>query len=136
MDPADLQAWFDTYIATFAALARGEHDEAERMLDFYAVPLLQTSPGGAVVRGTAAEVVDPLRPQFAALQADDYERSDTLQSRIEVLNDAAAIYTGEFSRIRRDGSEIARFWTTYWIADGEAGRRIFALALRSAAPSP
>ena len=66
------------------------------------------------------------------MQAANYDRSEVLESRVEILNRVSALYRGHFSRRRSDRSEIGRLRVTYLLTDRGAGRRIAALVVHSA----
>jgi hypothetical protein len=51
VDAAGLSRWFDEYLDTFAACARGDREIAS-LLRYYAVPLIVTSDDGVVVSTT------------------------------------------------------------------------------------
>ena len=124
--------WFDRYLEAFAACGRGESDDLESLLEYYDVPLLLSSDAAAVTLATAEQVLGFVRSQVETMRADRYDRSETLASEAVALNRTCALHTAEFSRHRRDGTEIGRFRATYLITTGESGRRLSALVLHSA----
>ena len=129
MDEDSIRAWFDEYSEAFAALGRGESEDLQAFLEYYAVPLLLATDDGAHALTTAEEVLAFARQQVEGLRAADYDHTDTLDSELTTLNAASALYSADFARRKADDSEIARFGVTYLIADGAAGRRIAALAV-------
>jgi hypothetical protein len=46
MDVADIERWHDSYVADFAAVVRGDIDDARHLLSYYAFPLLVRSDAG------------------------------------------------------------------------------------------
>ena len=131
MTSSDVQDWFDAYLETFAAFGRGDRDDIDGLLRYYDVPLLLTTERGALVLNSEASVTRALREQIDGMQAADYNRSDVLESGLEILNGVSALYRGHFSRRRSDRSEIGRLRVTYLLTD-RAGWRIAALLVHSA----
>jgi hypothetical protein len=102
------------------------------LLHYYGVPLLLTTDAAAVALVTEDEVLNAVRQQVTGMRAAGYDRSETLDSDMIVLNATSALHTAGFSRQRADGSEIGRLRATYLIIDGPHGRRISALAVHAA----
>src|SRR5919109_4129740 len=127
--PTDIESWFDGYLEAFGAYAPGDTDDPKTLLGFYNVPLLLTTDDGLLVLATENDVTRAIRQQVEAMRAASYERSDVLESDVTVLNRASILYHGDFSRRRRDGSEIQRLQVTYLVAQASAGPRIAALAV-------
>lgn len=132
MDDAVLSAWFDQYLTTFAALARGDSDDTDELLQYYALPLLVTTNDAAQVLSTAEDVTDFARRQAERLRAVNYDHSTMLGGAVRPLNASTALYETTFARERADGSEIARLGVTYLIAEADEGLRIFVLAVHAA----
>jgi hypothetical protein len=127
MDNAEIALWFAGYLDSFAALGRGEDDDVERILDYYAVPLMVSTDDECLVLTDAAQVKALAKQQFEGLRADGYDHSEVLDSDSTILNQSCVVHRGRFTRIRADGSEISRIESTYLIVDGPAGRRISVL---------
>ena len=123
--------WFGKYLSAFAACGRGESDDLDALLAFYGVPLVLTTDAAALVLATKDEVLSTIRQQIDSMRAADYHRSDTLSSELKPLNATTALHTAEFSRRRRDGTEIGRLRATYLITAGADGHRISALVVRT-----
>jgi hypothetical protein len=132
MNSSDVQEWFDTYLDTFAAFGRGDRADIDGLLRYYDVPLLLTTDAGALALESKDSVARAVQEQIDGMQAANYDRSEVLESRAEILNGVSALYRGHFSRRRGDGSEIGRLRVTYLITDRAAGRRITALVVHSA----
>ena len=126
-----IRAWFDEYLRAFAACGRGDSDDLEVLLQYYGVPLLLSTDEAALTLTTADEVLSVARRQFEGLRAENYDRSEALNSEVVALNATSALSTVDFSRRRKDGSEIGRLRATYLITDGENGRRISALVVHT-----
>jgi uncharacterized NTF2-like protein DUF6841 len=126
---ADIRAWFDQYLAAFAACGRGESDDLATLLRYYAVPLVLSTDEAAVALTSKAQVLNALGGQIEGMRAAGYDRSETLDSEVIAINATSALHTAEFSRRRPDGGEIGRLRATYLITDGTDGRRIAALAV-------
>ena len=131
MTPADVEDWFAEYLEVYAACGRGETDDLTVLLDYYLVPLLLTAEPGALSLTTGTDVLEAVRGQVEGMRADGYARTETLAAETEVLNASTALYRGFFARMRADGSEIARFGSTYVIVDVAEGRRIAGLLVDS-----
>jgi hypothetical protein len=123
--------WFDNYLSAFAACGRGESDDLDALLAYYRVPLVLTTDAVALVLATKDEVLSTIRQQIDSMRAAGYDRSDTLSSELNTLNATTALHTAEFSRRRRDGTEIGRLRATYLITAGADGYRISALVVRT-----
>ena len=127
---ADIERWFREYLNAFAACGRGD-SEPGSLIAYYGVPLLLSTDDGFVALTTAHEVVAMAQRQVDAMRAADYDHSDVLHFEISPLNSASALCRGEFSRRRRDRSEIGRLTATYLVTDAGDNRRISALAVHS-----
>jgi len=120
--------WFDQYLETYAACARGDREIAA-LLGYYAVPMLITSDNGVIALTSGEEVASVMQGQLDGLRASGYHHSDVLHAEVIELNSASALYRGTFSRRHRDGGEIACLTVTYLLTDGPSGIRISMLAL-------
>ena len=118
--------WFDEYLGVFAACGRGEREPAE-VLRYYDVPLLLTTDTGALALPDETAVVGMVTQQADAMRSSGYETTEILASETTRINAVTALYTGDFSRRRADGSEINRLSATYVITARDGGRRISAL---------
>lgn len=131
MDEFEVKRWFDVYGGDFVALGRGDSDDVRRLLDYWGVPLLFSSDAGSMVLLDEAQVLGAAQQQIDGMRSAGYDRSNELGGETTVLNRSCAIHRGRFSRLRADGTEIARLVVTYVITDGPAGRRISAIVLHS-----
>ena len=131
MELADIRAWFNEYLAVFAACGRRESDDLRALLQYYGVPLLLTTDEAAVALATEDEILNAVRRQIEGMRAAGYNRSETLSSDLVAINATSALHTAEFSRQRADGTEIGRLRATYLITVGPKGRRISALAVHA-----
>jgi hypothetical protein len=132
MDQDEVRRWFDSYLADFGALGRGELDDVRRILDHYGVPMLVSTDAGSTVLTDEEQVVAVAARQVEGMRAAGYDRSEVLSGETAVLNDTCAIHHGRFARVREDGSEISQVEATYVITDDAPGRRISALIVHSA----
>ena len=132
MKSSDVHDWFDAYLETFVAFGRGHRADIEGLREYYDVPLLLTTDRGALALESEDSVARALKEQIDAMRAAGYDRSDVLESHVEILNAVTALYRGHFSRRTSDGSEIGRVRVTYLITDRGSGRRIGALVVQSA----
>ena len=131
MDEVRIRGWFDEYSEAFAARGRGESDDLQAFLEYYAVPLLVATDDAAQALITAEAVLDFACRQVEGLRAASYDHTATLDSGLVKLNMTSVLYRADFARRRADDSEIARFGVTYLITDGPAGFRIAVLAVHT-----
>ncbi len=127
---ADVDRWLREYLGVFAACGRGESD-ATSLLGYYGVPLLLSTPDGFVALTTDDEVVSMAQRQVDGMCAADYDHSAVLDLDISPLNSSSALCRGEFSRRRRDESEISHLTATYLVTGSRDDRRISALVVHS-----
>jgi hypothetical protein len=130
MDETEVAAWFDGYLAAFAALGRGEV-QPDDVLAYYGVPFLVTTDDVIMAFATANEVAAWLQNQADAMVAARYDHTRTLASELAILNVSTALQRAEFSRQRADDSEINQMVVTYVITRESEGFRIAALILHS-----
>ena len=102
---ADVQRWFDSYLADYAALARGELDDPRRVLAHYGVPLLLSTDASCVALVDEAQVAAAVQRQIDDLRAAGYDRSEQLAADTVVLNCSCATHRVLLSsaRCRVDG---------------------------------
>ena len=122
--------WFGEYLEMFAACGRGERD-AGSLLACYGVPWLIATDGGFTALVTEDQVVSVARQQIDDMRAATYDHTKAVSSEVAILNASAALYRGEFSRRRADGSEISRLKATYLLTDGPNDYRVSALLVHS-----
>ena len=127
MDTDDVRAWFESYLADFIALGRGDLDDVRRILDHYGVPMLISTDAGTTVLTGVDQVLGVAREQVDGMRAAGYDRSEVLAGDTTVLNRTCALHRGRFARLRADGTEISQVDATYVITDGAVGRRISAI---------
>ena len=132
MDTTEVKHWFDSYLADFVSLGRGDIDDVRRILTHYGVPLLLSTDAGGMFLTDEAQVLAIAQQQIDGMRSAGYDRSDELTAETTILNRSCATHRGRFARLRADGSEIAQVEATYLITDGPAGRRISAIVVHSA----
>jgi len=132
MDEIEVKRWFDSYLADFVALGRGEIDDVWRVFPHYGVPLLLSTDAGCTVLTDETQVLAVVQQQVDGMRSAGYDRSDELAAETTVLNHSCATYRARFARLRADGSEIAQLEATYLITDRPAGCRITAIIVHSA----
>lgn len=132
MDTVEAERWFDSYLADFVALGRGDIDDVRRILRHYGVPLLFSTDSGSVLLADEAQVLAAAQQQVDGLRTAGYARSERLDAETTVVNGSCALHRERFSRLRADGGEIAQVEATYLITDGPVGRRIAAILVHSA----
>lgn len=131
VDKVDVRAWFDSYLADFVALGRGDVDDVGRMLNHYAVPMLLSTEAGCMVLIDETQVLAFAKQQIDSMRSAGYDRSDALAAETTIVNQSCALHRGQFARLRADGTEIARLEATYLITELPAGRRISAIIIHS-----
>lgn len=130
MDSSDVSRWFLEYLDRFTACGRGESDPGS-LLEHYNVPLLVTTDDGLMALTSGDQVVAVMQRQVDEMRAAAYDRTEVVDSEVNVLNSTSALFRGTFSRQRSDGGEISRLTATYLVTDAPAGRRISVLAVHS-----
>lgn len=127
VDADAVSRWFDEYLDTFAACARGDREMAA-LLGCFGVPMIVTSDDGVIALMTDDEAAAVLQSQVDGLRALGFDHSDVLHSEVTVLNSTSALYRGTLSRRNVDGGEIDCPTITYAVTEGPAGLRIALLA--------
>lgn len=130
IDSDGLRQWFEQYLDTFAACARGEREIAE-LLRFYGVPMLVTSEDGAITVTTDDEAAAVMQGQMDGLRSARYHHSDVLTADVTVLNSSSALYTATLSRRDVDDDEIDRGTMTYVVTEISARLEIAVLAIHA-----
>ena len=130
MDEGMVRAWFEEYLEALATCGRGESENLDVLLGYYAVPLVVSTEDAATALTSADEVLGFAAQQVAGMRSASYHRTVILGSDVSSLNSTSALYRGTFARERADGSEIARLGVTYFVTSGSEGPRISALALQ------
>jgi len=128
VDPDVVRRWFDEYLDTFAACARGDRDMAA-LLSYYGVPMILTSDDGVITLMTDDEAAAVMQSMADGLRASGYHHTEMLHSEVSVLNSTSAMYRGTMSRRTVDGTEIGCPTITYLVTDDVAGLRIALLAM-------
>jgi hypothetical protein len=116
----------------FAVAVDRPEEAVAHLLEFYAVPLVLTSDDGPRVFADEHGVLAFIQEFVDGLLAQSYSRTDLISEHVLQINHSTAIYSGQFSRKRVDGSEISRVGGTYFVASGPLGSRIFAVAASGA----
>jgi hypothetical protein len=132
MRTTDVDSWFTTYLTDYAAMVRGDLDDMRRLLGHYNAPLLISTDASCVALADGEQVAAAVQRQVDDLRAADYDRSEQVTASTVVLNRTCATHRALLSRLRRDGSEIARLEATYLITEAAEGRRISAIVVHSA----
>jgi hypothetical protein len=132
MRTADVESWFTNYLDDYAATVRGELDDTRRLLGHYSAPLLMSTDASCVALADGEQVAAAVQLQVDDLRAADYDRSEQVTASTVVLNRTCVTHRVLLSRLRRDGSEIARLQVTYLIIQAVEGRRISAIVVHSA----
>ena len=124
--------WFDGYLSALSARGRGESDDVQLLLDYYAVPLTMATDDGVLTLTSEEQVVSFASQQVDGMRAAGVHQIVTLRSDVTVLNANAALLDAGFVRKSAAGDEIARLAVTYFITSGGEGLRLAALAMRAA----
>jgi hypothetical protein len=131
VDKVDIRRWFDSYLADFVALGRGDADDVGRMLNHYGVPMLLSTDAVCMVLTDETQVLAAAKQQIDGMRSAGYDRSDELAADTTIVNRTCALHRARFARLRADGTEIARLEAKYLIAEVPAGRRISAIIIHS-----
>ncbi len=131
MDEVQVDRWFNSYLAEFGAVGRGDVEDVRRLLEYYGAPLLVGTDGGCTALSDEAQVLAFVEQQVQGMRSAGYDRSDELAAETTVLNGSCALRRGRFSRLRADGSEIAQIACTYLITGSSVGNRISAVVVHS-----
>ena len=119
---ADIRKALEDYVAAFSA---GRADViAERSVLSPMLTLGATAPS---ISMTAEDVRKRYDGNLKALAAQNYKRSTVDSATVCLLNDAAAIVSGQFTRYRADGSVLSKIASTYVFAKGDGQWRITTL---------
>jgi hypothetical protein len=119
-------AWYDEYVAVFAACGRGQQP-VESALDYYAVPLTITTPTTVGSLTTSEAVVAFVQSQVDGMLASRYHHSVVLDGDETPVSPTTTILRRRFSRQRQDGSEISELTVTYVVTTQDGVRRIASL---------
>ena len=132
MDKQSVERWFSVYLAEFVAVGRGGSQDVQALIRHYDVPLLLSTDAACISLGDEGQILAFTQQQVNEMRSDSYDRSQELAAETLVLNRSCAIHRGVFSRLRTDGTQIARLEVTYLITDGTEGHRISAIVVHSA----
>ena len=127
LDADVVRRWFDEYLETFAACARGEQEMAT-LLAHYGVPLIITSDDGVIEVMTDDEAAAIMQSMVDGLRGLGYHHTEVLHPEVIMLNEMSAIYRAAMSRRNHDNGEIGCPTITYLITDDVGGFRIKVLA--------
>jgi hypothetical protein len=127
LDAGAVRRWFDDYLETFAACARGDEQMAT-LLAQYGVPLIITSDDGVIEVMTDDEAAGVIQSLVDGLRALGFHHIEVLHPEVTVLNAMSAIYRATMSRRNQHGDEIGCPTITYVVTDDVAGIRVKVLA--------
>jgi hypothetical protein len=127
VDAGAVNRWFDDYLDTYAACARGDREMAA-LLAHYGVPLILTTDDGVTTLMTDDEAAAVMQSQVDGLRAMGYHHTELLHSEVSVLNSTSALFRGTMSRRNSDDAEIGRPSITYLVTEDVASLRIAVLA--------
>jgi len=116
---AELSAELEKYVTAFS------QGRVEFVADsVYTAPAYFFGRGRVDVLMTRDDVLRRFQDMWAPLPAQDYDRSEIRGSDVCILNDAAALVTLDFARVRRDGSVIVEGTAIYFYVKTEQGWRV------------
>ena len=90
MDEVDIRRWFDSYLADFVALGRGDTDDVGRMLNHYGVPMLLSTDAACMVLTDETQVLAAAKQQIDGMRSAGYDRSDELAADTTIVNRTCA----------------------------------------------
>ena len=118
---AEVRSAWDEYIRAFSA------GRADLIADgVYLAPSFNLAEAGIQVSMSPADTRARFKAAMEMLAAQSYLRTETKSARICLLNDTAAVLSGQFTRYRKDGSVLAEAAGTYVFAKLPQGWRIVA----------
>jgi NTF2-like protein (DUF6841) len=110
---AEVRAWFDGYLQTFARLARGESSDLNTVADLCSTPTTFVTDDSSVTAADREALVRVLGGQVEQLRRMGHARIDIHRLDVRALNARAALIEGTVSRYDRDGREYARLGGAY-----------------------
>lgn len=132
--------WSGTHISHVSAQERASAEVRKALEDYVAhfsakradliaeqsVLAPSTTIGGAAITTslTAADVKRRYETNLNTLVSQNYARSQVKDATVCVLNDSAAIVSGQFTRYRTDGSVLSELASTYVFAKSDGRWRI------------
>ena len=126
---AEVRDLYARYIARFGELARGDRDDVDALLEFYAVPWTTTSSVSHVVHSSAADVDAAFRPMIEGLRKAGYDRTVPDVVDIRVVNDRCATLESYGDRVDRREAVMHRYSGFFLMARGDSGWRIVAVSI-------
>jgi hypothetical protein len=121
VNEADVKRWFDSYLAEFVALGRGEIEDVRRILAHYRVSMIVGVDAGCMVLTDETQVLAAAEQQIGGMRSAAYNHSDVLAAETIVLNQCCATHHGRFARVRAEGTEISQVEATYLINRRRSG---------------
>lgn len=116
---ADIRQALEDYVGHFSA------KRADLIADQSVMAPSTTISATAVTTAlTPADVKRRYEANLNGLAAQRYERSRVKNATVCLLNDAAAIVSGQFTRYRTDGSVLSEIASTYVFAKSDGRWRI------------
>lgn len=119
---ADVRKALEDYVAAFSA---GRPDVIAERSAF--APMLNLGATGVSTSMTAEDVRTRYDGNLTSLAAQKYQRSTVDSATVCLLNDAAAIVSGQFTRYRTDGSVLSKIAATYVFAKSDGQWKITTL---------
>ncbi len=118
---AEISVAWEEYVRAFS-----EQRTAFIADQVYTTPSFFLRANGMQVSMAASETRAMFESSLASLAAQGYQRSETRSANICVLNEVAAVFSGQFTRYRTDGSILSELAATYLFAKTPQGWRIVA----------
>lgn len=117
-DAPDLERMFADYVAASIDL------DAARVAAHYDEPFALASANGTPVAATRADAETLLRPDFDALRAAGYDRTEFPTLGLQPIAAALALVSGLGVRYAEDGTRLAAFGITYTRRRTEGGWKL------------
>lgn len=116
---AEVRKALEDYVAHFSA-------KRADLIAEQSVLAPSTTIGGTSITTslTAADVKNRYETNIKGLVAQNYGRSQVKSATVCLLNDSAAIVSGQFTRYRTDGSVLSEIASTYVFAKSDGRWRI------------
>ena len=123
----EVRAWFKQYDAIFAALASGDQNNVEALLNFYSIPVTMTTDDVYRVLSDGPSILQYLNSAIRLLRRSGYAQTVTHRFDVRILNRRSAIIDVDVSRLSTGGSELARFGAVEVASRTDDGWRISAV---------
>lgn len=128
MSDNEFREWFQSYLAVFAG-GDANSRSFESLLDYYAVPLVVTTPEGVLTLTSRQQVGATIRHQLDGLRGQDYASTALLRFDVREFNAHSASLSTVLQRSRADGTPLETLAMTYLVTGSPTQRTISMMAV-------